>query len=74
MPYIKRTETPFIKVRRLLLGYELDATALARVLGCAYNTAKARLDNPENLTLRELDLISTRGHIPVEEIRSALIK
>lgn len=74
MPYIKRTEPPFVKIRRLLLGYELDAVALSKVLGCSYNTARARLDNPSTLTVGELDTISAKGHVPIDEIRAAIIR
>lgn len=74
MPYTKRKDVPFVKVRRLLLGYELDASALAGVLGCTYNTARARLDRPETLTLAELDKVCTRGHVPIDEIRAAISK
>ena len=65
---------PFVSVRRLLLGRELDATALAQVLGCSYNTAKARLDKPETMTREELGRVCTAGHVPMEEIRAAIIK
>lgn len=74
MPYIKRREVPFAKVKRLLLGYELDATALADVLGVSYNTARARLDRPETMTLADLDRVCKAGHVPMEEIRAAIIK
>ena len=74
MPYIKKSEIPFVRVRRLLLGYELDAVRLSKVLGCSYGTAKARLENPATLTLAELDLINTRGHVPVDELRAAMIR
>ena len=74
MPYVKRSEIPFIKVRRLLLGYELDPVALSKVLGCSYNTAKSRLDNPSTLTVGELETISVKGHIPIDEIRAAIIR
>lgn len=74
MPYIKPKEPPFIRVRRLLLGYEMTPQSLAAVLECSENTARARLRSPETLTLGELDKISRRGHIPMEEIRAALVR
>lgn len=72
MPYIKQRNVPYAKVRRLLLGYGLDATALSAVLGCSYNTAAARLKNPQELTLQEIGAINRRGHVPMEELREAI--
>ena len=72
MPYIKQAEAPFVKVRRLLLGYGLNATELAAVLNCSYNTAARRLEHPETFTLTELAKISTKGHIPMDEIREVI--
>ena len=72
MPYIKAREIPYVRVKRLLLGYGLDATSLAGVLGCSYNTAASRLRNPQSLTLHELGVISRNGHIPIEELREAI--
>ena len=74
MPYVKSREVPFVTVRRLLLGRELDATALAKVLGCSYNTAKKRLDNPGSITLEELDRVCRSGHVPMDDIRAAIIR
>ena len=74
MPYIRKTEMPFVKMRRLLLGYELDAVALSAIIGCSYNTARSRIDHPEKLTLAELDAISKKGHVPMDELRSAIIR
>ena len=73
MPYVKKQETPYVRVRRLLMGYGLDPCGLAAVLGCSRNTAAARLANPGTLTLSELGTISRAGHIPMDEIRQAII-
>lgn len=74
MPRLKTKEIPFVKVKRLLVGYGLNCQALAEVLGCSEPTARSRLNRPETLTLSELDLISRRGHVPMEEIRAAISK
>ena len=72
MPYIKPHDPPFVKVKRLLLGYGLGVTELASVLDCSRNTAAARLNDPQRFTLGELNTISKRKHIPIDEIREAI--
>lgn len=71
MPY-KKQEIPFIGMRRLLKGYDLDAPALAKVLGCSIPTAREKLNAPERLTLRDLNLIHRYGHIDWATIQSAV--
>lgn len=73
MPYIKEN-LPFDKMHRLLKGYELDGPKLAAILGVSAPTAKLRLDEPGKLTLADLDKISRRGHIPMEELRECIVK
>ena len=63
---------PFVNVRRLLLGYDITASELARILGCAYTTARSRLDNPQTFSLGELERVSLKAHIPMDEIRAAI--
>ncbi len=72
MPYVKKPEQPFAKMTRLLRGYGLTATELAKLLGCSYPTGQKRLNQPESMTLGELDQISRRAHIPIEELREAI--
>jgi len=72
MPYVKKPEQPFAKMTRLLRGYGLTATEMSRLLGCSYPTGQKRLNQPESLTLAELDRISRAAHIPIEEIREAI--
>lgn len=60
-------------MRRLLNAYELNNGArLAPVIGVSRATAYKRVQTPGDLTLEELRLLSTRGHIPIEEVRAAL--
>lgn len=73
MPYTRENK-PFSKMHRLLKGYELDGPKLAAILGVSPPTAKTRLDNPEKLTLDDLDKISRRGHIPMEELRECITR
>ena len=72
MPYTKPRSEPFVKMRRLLLGYGLTAPKLAKVLNCSDKTARDRLNRPETLTLGELSKINLCAHIPIEEIRDAI--
>ena len=74
MPYIKSKDPPFARMQRLLKGYGFDGPTLAAVLGCSKPTALSRIRNPETLTLAELAAINSRGHVPMEEIRDAIIK
>ena len=70
MPHIKNTTDP---MRRLLNAYEVNTgQALAPILCCSPTTAYRRIQTPEDLTLREIRLLASRGHIPIEEIRGAL--
>ena len=64
--------TPFKPVARLLLGYGLTASNLSRLLGCAYTTARSRLDRPSTFSLGELEAVSIKAGIPMEEIRAAI--
>ena len=72
MPYIKKKEPPFAKMGRLITGYGLNAPRLAELLDVSRQTAKRRLENPETLTLQDLDRINRLGHVPIEEIRDAI--
>lgn len=67
-----KRDKPFITVRRLLLGYDVTASELARILDCSYNTARSRLDNPQTFTLHELEMVSLRHHVPMDEIRASI--
>ena len=72
MPRLKQPERPFMDIRRLLLGYELNSVRLARAAGISESTAQRRLANPGDLTLAELKRICRNGGIPAERIREAI--
>lgn len=63
---------PFVTVERLLRGYGLTPSRLAKLWGCSYNTARARLERPSTLTLGELEAVSMRAGIPMQEIRDSI--
>lgn len=73
MPYIPKP-APFAKMARLLKGYGLNGTKLAKILDRSQPTGSARMHNPGTLTLEELVMISARAHIPMDEIREAIIR
>lgn len=72
MPYLKKQERPYAKMRRLLIGYGLSAGKLAPILNVSEPTARKRLDEPGLLTLSDLDKINRFGHVPIEELRTAM--
>ena len=74
MPYLKPKAEPWKKLTRLLRGYRITGPALAVILGCSEPTAYRRLKEPGTLTLDELHTISLRAHIPMEELKGALIR
>ena len=74
MPYTKKVEVPFVAMQRLLKGREITPSELSRVLGCSEATARSRLNTPEKLTLSELDRICRFGHVPMGEIRNAIVR
>ena len=71
MPY-KKVRQNQIELHRLLKAYELNATILSRILNCSFPTAKKKLDDPGKLTVDELMLISSKGHIAIDLIRGAI--
>lgn len=73
MPYLKKTDLPGAKMRRLLLGYEIGAPEIMSILKCCDKTARSRLNNPETFTLEELHKISRSAHITADEIREAIV-
>lgn len=42
--------------------------------GVSPPTGRKRLEQPETLTLGDLDRLSRKGHIPMEELREAIIR
>jgi len=71
MPFLK-DDKPFIEMERLLRGYGLIGSRLARVLGKCEATARSKLQCPGSITLFDLARICRDGHIPADEIREAI--
>ncbi|MBO7668346.1 MAG: hypothetical protein J6T26_07780 [Firmicutes bacterium] len=74
MPYIKTQAAPWAAMTRLLRGYGVTPTGLSVMLDVSRPTATKRLMQPGTLTLDELHTISRRAHIPMEEIRGAVVR
>lgn len=75
MPYTKPlTTAPFARMTRLLKGYDMNGVTLGKVLGCSAPTARGKIDNPERLTLGDLDKLRRVGHIPLEELKEAWVR
>lgn len=72
MPRLKVSDPPFSRMRRLLLGYELDGPRMGEAIGASPKTGKSRLDHPGDLTLEELRRICRHCGIPADEIREAI--
>ena len=71
MPY-KKSKLPFEKMKRLLCAYEINAPKLAQALGVTPTTARKKLQQPELLTLKDLQLIHSRLHIDWGSIREGI--
>ena len=67
---------PYEKLLQLLYGamgiYGYKAEHLAPVMGCSPNTARRRLENPGEFTLKELSRLSSGLNIPIDELRAAI--
>lgn len=79
MPRVKLAQPkkpPFEKLLQLLYGamgiYGYKAEQLAPIMGCSPNTARRRLENPGEFTLKELGKISAGLNIPIDELRAAI--
>ena len=72
MPYIPK-RNKYDKSRKLLLAYEISPTRLREILGCSQPTASKKLNNIGELTTEDWQLISKRGHVPIDEIRAVFL-
>lgn len=70
MPYIPKKKE-FEKVARLIKGCATPPQ-VAEKMGVSPATARARLNNPEDLTLGELKRLCQRLHIPLDDLRQAI--
>jgi len=70
MPYIPKPRDPMLKV---IGSYGLERSRVfGAIIGKSPNMALRRLKDPEQLTLGELRLLASKGHVPIDEIRSAV--
>ena len=72
MPTVRKAERPYAKMSRLLIGYGLNAVRLVPILNVSEPTARKRLNRPELFTIGDLDRINRFGHVPIDEIKTAM--
>ena len=70
MPRLKDSTHP---LTRLLRGYEINGANLSKALGCAEETARKKIYDPNRLTVGDLKIIHYKFGIPVEDIRGLVI-
>ena len=73
MPYTKFCQTKEPPMTRLLRSYKFNGTSLGRLLGVSHGTGQKKLTDPDNLTIGDLRRISKAGHIPMDELRGAIV-
>ena len=73
MPRLKERPTPFVKVTRLIKGYGFNGSNLEPILGYSAKTNRKKIEDPRELTLGDLEKICKNGHIPIDEIREAIV-
>ena len=73
MPRLKERTTPFAKVTRLIKGYGFNGSNLEPILGYSAKTNRKKIEDPRELTLGDLEKICKNGHIPIDEIREAIV-
>ncbi|MBQ7534110.1 MAG: hypothetical protein IJT43_00645 [Stomatobaculum sp.] len=73
MPRLKERPIPFLKMQRLIRSYGYNGSNLEPVLGYSPKTIRKKIEDPRQLTLGDLEKICKSGHIPMEEIREAIV-
>ncbi len=73
MPRLKERPIPFQKMQRLIRGYDYNGNNLEPILGYSPKTNRAKIEDPRKLTLGDLEKLCRSGHIPIEEIREAIV-
>ena len=68
MPRLRDTTHP---MTRLLRGYDINGANLSKAIGCAPNTARRKLKDPERLTLGDLRAIHYKFGVPLGDMREA---
>lgn len=71
MPY-KKDNTPFVEMTELIRGKGLTPPKLAVIWMCSTPTARDKLNNPDRITLRDLELLHRFGHIGKDAIFGAI--
>lgn len=73
MPKLKERPIPFRNVQHLIRGYGFNGSNLEPILGYSAKTNRKKLEDPRQLTLGDLEKLCKSGHIPMDEIRNAIV-
>ena len=69
----EESQMPFRKMQRLIRGYNFNGNNLEPILGYSAKTIRKKIEDPRELTLGDLEKLCRDGHIPMEEIREAMV-
>ena len=73
MPRLKERPPPFVRVTRLIKSYGFNGCNLEPILGYSAKTNRKKIEDPRELTLGDLEKICKNEHIPIDEIREAIV-
>jgi len=73
MPRLKERPVPFVKVQRLIRSYGYNGSNLIPILRYSAKKNREKINDPRKLTLGDLEKMCKSGHIPMEEIREAIV-
>lgn len=71
MPYLRVNTHPLTK---LIKSYGFNGENLSEILRCSPTTARTKINEPQRLTVEDLESLARYGHIPVDEIRGAITR
>ena len=73
MPRLKERPIPFVKMQRLIRSYGYNGSNLEPILQYSAKTNRKKIEDPRELTLGDLERLCKNGHIPIDEIREAIV-
>jgi len=67
-----KSDSAFMPLSRLIIGYGLNSNRLAAIIDLSQPTCQKKLKNPDLFTLGDLQNISNIGKVPFAEILETL--